>query len=225
MNNKAFRTLSYGLYVIGSVLDGKFNGQVANTVFQISSNPGTLALSINKQNLTNEFIKSTKIFSVAVLAKDTPLSLIGNFGFKSGRDTDKFKNFQYKVGLNGSPILLDSTIAYFEAYVTNIIDVDTHTVFIGNVTNAEVLTNEEPMTYAYYHQVKKGIIPPTSAIKQSQQSQNNKKYQCSICGYIYDPAIGDPDSGIKPGTAFEDIPNDWVCPICGVSKDQFELIS
>jgi len=236
MDSKAFRTLSYGLYIIGSAHDGKLNGQVANTVFQISSYPGTIALGINKQNLTNQLIKNSKKFSVAVLAKNTSLSLIGNFGFKSGREADKFTNYSYKLGAGGTPVLLDSTIAYFEAEVADIVEVETHTVFIGRVTEAEVLSSEEPMTYAYYHQLKKGAVPPAQASTPASQPEENtatgqkqenpkmKKYQCSICGYIYDPAVGDPDSGIAPGTAFEDIPADWVCPICGASKDQFETV-
>lgn len=97
VDTKAFHKLSYGLYVIGSTREGRLNGQIANTVFQISSNPATVAISINRKNLTNEFIKDSKVFSVSVLAKETPLDFIGHFGFRSGREIDKYKNVSFKM--------------------------------------------------------------------------------------------------------------------------------
>lgn len=216
IDTKAFHKLSYGLYVIGSVKEGLPNGQIANTVFQISSEPATIGISINKKNLTNEFIKASKVFSVSVLTQTTPLDLIGHFGFKSGRDLDKFKTVAYKQGVTGSPILSHQIVSFVEAEVVDSIEVETHTIFIGKVVNAEVINSEEPMTYAYYQQVKKGSA--------SKVSNPTNKYKCVVCGYVYDPVQGDPDSGIAPGTSFEDIPDDWVCPICGVSKDQFEIV-
>lgn len=233
IDTKAFHKISYGLYVIGSAVEGRNNGQIANTFFQISSNPATIAIGINKNNLTNEFIKSSKVFSVSILAKDVPLSLIGNFGFKSGREVDKYKDVSFKVASNGTPVVTEHTIASFEAEVINVIEIESHTLFIGRVTNAEVLSDAEPMTYAYYHQVKRGSAPPTAPLPASDAAENSasteggnkmKKYQCEVCGYVYNPEEGDPDSGIAPGTAFEDIPDDWVCPVCGVGKDQFEEV-
>ncbi|MGI6777388.1 MAG: rubredoxin [Acetivibrionales bacterium] len=232
INTKTFYKLSYGLYVIASEKEGKLNGQIANTVFQISSDPATVAISINRKNLTNEFIKHSKKFSISILAKDTRLDLIGNFGFKSGRDIDKFKNMPFKSGINGVPILLEQTVGYIEAEVVDSIEVETHTIFIGKVIGAEVFGNDEPLTYAYYQKVKRGKVPPTAPIQVKETINNSKgeessimkKYECTVCGYVYDPTVGDPDSGIAPGTAFEDIPSDWVCPVCGVSKDQFEAV-
>lgn len=235
MDSKIFHKFSYGLYVIGSTKAGKFNGQIANTVFQISSEPVTVAISINKKNLTHEFIEASRTFSVSVLPKSTALNFIGHFGFKSGRDIDKYQSLTFKQGVTGAPILLENTVGYLEAEVIGRLDVETHTLFIGKVINSEVLNFEEPMTYAYYQQVKRGTTPATAPShisvekvnnKQDKKKEDNKmkKYQCSVCGYVYDPALGDPDSGIAPGTSFEDIPEDWVCPICGVSKDQFELV-
>jgi flavin reductase (DIM6/NTAB) family NADH-FMN oxidoreductase RutF/rubredoxin len=228
IDTRAFHKLSYGLYVVGSFKGDKLNGQIANTVFQISSDPATVAVSINKNNLTNEFIKDSKMFSVSVLAKETPLDLIGHFGFKSGRDVNKFKDVSYKLGLNGAPILLQKTVSCLEATVIDSIDVETHTVFIGKVTNAEVFSDDEPITYAYYHQVKRGTVPPTAPIQVEQKTSNfggrMEKYKCAICGYVYNPAIGDTDSGVEAGTAFEDIPGKWVCPICGAAKAQFNIL-
>jgi flavin reductase (DIM6/NTAB) family NADH-FMN oxidoreductase RutF/rubredoxin len=235
MDTKIFHKLSYGLYVIGSVKDGAVNGQIANTVFQISSDPATVAISINKKNLTNEYIKASKVFSVSILPKTVPLNVIGHFGFKSGREIDKYDSAFYKKGVTGAPVLLENSLGYMEAEVINSLDVETHTIFIGKVVEAEVFSNEDPMTYAYYHQVKRGSVPPSAPVqvkeepknkvesKENKEDKGMKKYVCSVCGYVYDPAEGDPDSGIAPGTAFEDLPDDWVCPVCGVGKDQFEV--
>jgi len=235
MDAKIFHKVSYGLYVIGSTKEGAFNGQIANTFFQISAEPATVAISINKNNLTNEFIKASNVFSVSILPKSVPLNFIGHFGFKSGRDMDKYQSVSYKKGATGAPVLLENTVGYLEAEVISSLDVETHTIFIGKVIEAEVLSQEDPMTYAYYHQVKRGSAPPAAPAyinvenidetkpELKKEDKNMKKYVCEVCGYVYDPAQGDPDSGIAPGTAFEDIPDDWVCPICGVGKDQFEV--
>jgi ferric-chelate reductase [NAD(P)H] len=162
MNSNALYKIGYGLYIVGSHKDGKLNGQIANTVFQITSEPPILAVSINKKNLTHEYIKASKVFSASILSQAAPLPFIGSFGFKSGRDTDKTKGVNYKVGQTGSPIFLDNTTAYLEAEVIQDIDVGTHTVFIGKVVAAEVLNEEPCMTYEYYHQVKRGTTPKTA---------------------------------------------------------------
>jgi len=203
----------------------RFNGQIANTVIQVTSEPPTVAVCINKQNLTHEFITQSKAFTASMLAQDTPLSFIGHFGFKSGRELDKFKDVNYRLGESKAPIVLDHTLAYLEAKVINQVDVGTHTIFIGELVGADVLKEGEPMTYAYYHQVKRGTTPKTapSYIEERKEvASKMAKYRCTVCGYIYDPELGDPDGDIKPGTPFEDIPDTWVCPVCGASKDQFE---
>jgi len=227
MNTKALRNLSYGLYVVGSQKQGKLNAQIANTVVQVTSEPPSISVCINKQNLTHKFITESKVFTASILAQDTPLSFIGHFGFKSGRDVDKLKDINYKLGETKAPIIIDHSVAYLEAKVINQIDVGTHTIFIGEIVGADVLGEGEPMTYAYYHQVKRGTTPKTapSYIEERKEKVSKMaKYQCTVCGYIYDPEVGDPDGGIKPGTPFEDIPDDWVCPVCGASKDQFEKL-
>ena len=227
MNTKALRSLSYGLYVVASQKQGKLNAQIANTVVQVTSEPPAISVCINKQNLTHEFITDSKVFTASILSQDTPLSFIGHFGFKSGREVDKLKDINYKLGETKAPIVLDHSLAYLEAKVTNQIDVGTHTIFIGKVVGADILGEGEPMTYAYYHQVKRGATPKTapSYIEERKETVSKMaKYECTVCGYIYDPELGDPDGGIKPGTPFEDIPDDWVCPVCGASKDQFEKV-
>jgi len=226
MDKSAFFKLSYGLYVVTSQKKGLLNGQIANTAIQITSDPPTIAISINRQNLTHEFIQASKTFAVSILSKTTPMPFIGHFGFKCGRDFNKFENLNYKTGITGAPIVLDNTIAYIEAEVVRELDCGTHTIFIGEVRDCGILkSGDEPMTYAYYHEVKGGKSPKTAPTYQETQKppiKKSEKYTCTVCGYIYDSEKGDPESGIKPGTPFEDIPADWTCPVCGADKSMFE---
>jgi flavin reductase (DIM6/NTAB) family NADH-FMN oxidoreductase RutF/rubredoxin len=225
MDLKALYKLGYGLYIVSSQKGQKLNGQVANTVFQITSQPPTIAVGINKQNLTYGYIRQSKVFTASVLAQDTPLAFIGHFGFKSGRDIDKFKGIKYKTGVTKAPIVTDHTLAYLEAKVLQEVDAGTHSIFIGELVGAEVIKEGEPMTYAYYHQVKRGTTPKTAPSYIAEKKEGGAKmakYKCTVCEYVYDPELGDPDGGIKPGTPFEKLPDDWVCPVCGASKDEFE---
>ncbi len=226
MDSKALHKISYGMYVITSGKESKCNGQIANTVFQVASQPETIAVSISKGNFTHSFIKTTRVFAVSILSKDAPLKLIDSFGFRCGRDADKFEGVNYKIGKTGTRIVLDHAIAYLEAEVITEVDAGTHTLFIGEVVDAQILSKDEPMTYAFYHEIKRGTTPksaPTYSTSEKQENRKNMtKYRCKICGYTYDPEKGDRESGVQPGTAFEQLPNTWVCPICGATKDQFE---
>ncbi len=227
MNTKALYSISYGLYVVSSLKGDKINGQIANTACQICSEPPVVAVVINRSNLTHEYISGSRVFTVSILAKDTPLNFIGGFGFKSGRDVDKFVGINYKTGQTRAPVVLDNTLAYLEANVISQMDVHTHTIFAGQLVDADVIKEGEPLTYAYYQQVKRGTTPktaPSYIADKKEEKVTMDKYQCSVCGYIYDPEKGDPDGGIKPGTKFEDVPGDWTCPVCGASKDQFKKI-
>ena len=162
MDHKALYKLSYGLYVVSSREGDRLNGQICNTVFQITSEPPTIAVSSNKNNLTHEFIQESKVFVASVLSQDTPLSFIGRFGFKSGRDIDKFEGINYKLVESQCPVVTEHTLAYLEARVVQEVNVGTHTIFVGELVGAEVLKEGEPMTYAYYHQVKRGTPPKTA---------------------------------------------------------------
>jgi len=231
VNIKALHKIGYGLYVVTSKKDNRFNGQIANTVFQVTSEPPTIAISINRNNLTWQFIKESRVFAASVLCQDTPLTFIGRFGFRSGRDTDKLNGVDYKIGNTGVPVVLEYATAYIEARVTQEMDVGTHTIFVGEVVNAEVISDEACMTYDYYHQIKGGKTPKAAATYVEEKVEAKKgaisemaKYRCKICGYIYDPAQGDPDGGIKAGTAFEALPDSWVCPVCGAAKSEFEKL-
>ena len=223
MDPKALYNISYGLYLITSKKGEQINGQTANALIQVTAEPPAIAIGLNKKNLTNEFIKESKVFAVSILSQDTPLNLIGQFGFKSGRDTNKFDQVNYKLGKTKAPIVLDNTLAYLEVKVTQEMDVGTHTIFVGEVVESEALKDGEPMTYAYYHQVKGGTTPKTApTYRKEEKKPAVAKYECTICGYTYDQEKGDPDGDIAPGTPFEDIPDSWTCPVCGASKDQFE---
>lgn len=164
MDAKALHKIGYGLYVVTSrAKDGRLNGQIANTLFQVTSQPPTVAVSINRSNLTWEFIRESRVFAASVLCEATPMIFIGRFGFKTGRDIDKFEGVDYKIGETGAPVVLENAVAYLEARVSQELDVGTHTIFIGEVVNAEVISEGVCMTYEYYHQVKGGKTPSKAA--------------------------------------------------------------
>ena len=225
--------LSYGMCIVSSKKGNRFNGCIVNTVFQLVPEPPMVAMSLNIQSLTHEYIADSRVFTVSILSQETPMPFIGRFGFRSGRDIDKFEQVNYKIGQTGVPIVLDSTVAFLEAEVAQSIDVVTHTLFIAKIVACETLDGDkQPMTYAYYRDIKQGRTPKTAAtyikIKPKTQGEegvrNMKKYKCLMCGYIYDPDVGDPENDVEAGTAFEDLPDDWVCPECGAGKDEFEPI-
>lgn len=228
MDTHVLHNLSYGMYIVCSAKDSVVNGQIANSVMQVTSEPATVAISINKKNYTHGFIRHSKKFSISILAEDAPLSLIGQFGFKSGRTEDKFKNVKFKMSDAGVPIVLDHALGYVEAEVINEMDAPTHTVFLGTIIAMAMVSAGKPMTYDYYHQIKRGTTPKAAPTyiqeEQALPAQPLPKYRCLVCAYVYDPQLGDPDNGIAPGTAFEKIPDSWVCPVCGATKEQFEPI-
>lgn len=227
MDTRALHTIGYGLYIVCSKKDERFNGQVANTVTQVTAEPPAIGVIINKGNLTHEFIKESRVFTASVLAKETPLAFIGHFGFKSGRDIDKLKGLNYILGETGAPIVTDHALAFLEVKVSKELDVGTHTIFVGELVGADVIKEGEPMTYAYYHLVKRGTTPksaPSYHKEKKEVAAKMAKYKCSVCDYVYDPDLGDPEGGVTPGTPFEKLPDDWVCPVCGADKDQFEKL-
>lgn len=155
--------LSYGMYIVSSKKNGKFNGCILNTVFQLIPEPLMVAISINKQCLTNEYISNSKVFVVSVLSQEAPMPFISKFGFRSGRKVDKFEQVRYKTGQTGVPIILDNTMAFLEAEVTKSIEVITHRLFIAKIIDCGTIDDKEPMTYAYYRDIKHGKTPKTAA--------------------------------------------------------------
>ncbi len=230
--NACFK-IGYGMYIVSSKMDGKYNGQIANAVMQISSKPPLFAVAINKNNLTYKYIKDTEYFSVSVLSEESDMKFIGKFGFKSGRDIDKFSDTEYIISDKKIPVIIENTVAYFVYKLVNIVDAGTHSIFIGEAIEAKILNGKTPLTYKYYHEVLKGKSPKTAPTysktnkqikKIKQKEKKMSKYECTVCGYVYDPVEGDEENGIKPGTSFEDLPDDWVCPECGVGKEDFEKV-
>lgn len=242
MNIEAFYSLSYGMYIIGVANNGKKNGYIANTAFQVTATPEQLAISCNKDNLSAEMIEESGYFSLSVLEKDASKEIINRFGYKSGKTVDKFEGTKHFETKNGVPVVTEECVAWFECKVVQKVDVGTHIIFIGKVLEGEYLPGDkDPLTYAYYRQVRHGLSPKNSptyvdksklpeqekaeeAPAEKPKGKSMQKWECIICGHIYDPAVGDPDSGIAPGTAFEDLPDHWVCPDCGAEKSEFEPI-
>ena len=230
MDMHTLHKISYGMYVVSSRDNDKFNGQISNTVMQVTADPPKLSVCINKENLTHQYISKSNIFIVSILEKDTPLQVIGNFGFKSGRKIDKFKDIEYKLGETGVPFIIPYCLGFIECEVEGSTEVGTHTIFTGKVIDAQVLKEGEPMTYAYYHEIKGGKSPKTAPTYIDEKKQSTaklgdiKKYKCKVCNDIYDPEKGDSDTGTAPGKPFEKLPDDWVCPVCGAGKEEFKEI-
>lgn len=220
MDKKALRKLSYGVFIVGSRDGERLNAQTANVAFQVTAEPPQVAVALNKENLTHEFVSKSGVFSVSILGEDAPLELIGRFGFRSGREFNKLEGVNYKLGKTGAPVVLEGAVAWLECKVVKSLDIGTHTLFVGELVNAEVLREDvEPMTYAYYHKVKRGTEPPRAPTYSGEEKPaaepSLKKWRCTVCGYVYDPAEHD-------GVPFEELPESWTCPVCGVGKDMFE---
>lgn len=219
MNSKVLRTLSYGVYIVSTMDGERPTGCTANSAMQITSSPATIAVSINHDNYTNHCIDASGLFAVSILAETSAPSLIGHFGFQSGREVNKFDTVSFEMK-SGVPIITDSC-GYIVCKVINKMEASSHTVFLGEVIDGDVLLSAPAMTYAYYHNVIKGKSPKTaptyipeeeSAASAPTENTSASKWVCSVCGYIYD---GD--------TPFEELPDDFVCPLCKQPKDKFKL--
>ena len=211
MNKNAFRNLSYGVYII-STLDGeRATGCVANSVMQITSSPATIAVSMNHDNYTNSCIKNSGKFAVSILTEESYPELIGRFGFQSGKEVNKFDGIEAITKEEIS--VIPDACGYIVCKVIDQMETETHTVFLGEVLDADVLKNEEPMTYAYYHKVVKGKSPknaPTYIPEEKEEKAEEEKWVCGICGYVYDGE-----------TPFEELGEDFKCPICKQPKEVF----
>ena len=193
MDTKALFKLGYGLYVIGTELDGKTAGCTANTVVQITGDPVQIAVGLNKANYTSEMIHKSGKLTVSILDKSAEMDLIANFGFQSSRTADKFHTSGQPFVTDAwqVPYLAEHTSAVLSAKVVNTMDCGTHTLFLCEVTDAQILSKEEPMTYAYYHSDVKNKKKPAEAAPVEQ-------WKCSICGHVHEGPL----------------PEDFVCPVC-----------
>jgi flavin reductase (DIM6/NTAB) family NADH-FMN oxidoreductase RutF/rubredoxin len=219
INFEALFKISYGLYIVSSGNKNEGNGFISNTVFQVTSYPARFAVCCNKNNYTTLFLGKYETFSVSILHKNTSADIFGRFGYKSGKDFDKLSGMQIKYGESDVPIILNDCIAFLVCKVVQIVDLGTHMMFIGELTQAEFFDeSKEPLTYQYYREVKKGSAPknaPTYIDKSkfSKKETSYKKYKCPVCGFIYDEA----NETVK----FKDLPINWICPVCGCEKSEF----
>lgn len=208
MNDKVLRNLSYGMYVIGAK-DDKPVGCIANTVVQITSNPKTIALSINHDNYTNEIIKKTGIFSVSILDETINPEIIGIFGYKSSKDINKYENINTYL-LEGMPVLKQSC-GNIICKVINTQETTTHTIFLGEVIIMDNYNEEiKPMTYRYYHEVLKGKSPKKAPTYEEIKEETKSIWKCETCGYEIEA---------------DDLPEDFTCPVCGEPRNIFKKIN
>lgn len=217
MDAKAMYKLTYGLFVLISGDETKNNGCIINTAGQVTSEPNRISFTVNKANFTHDLILNNRKFNLSVLSEAADFEIFKRFGFASGKDTDKFAGFyDCKRALNSLPYITKGSNAYISGYVQRSIDLDTHTLFIADVTNMEILSDEPSATYSFYQQhIKpKPKTAPTSDVI----------WRCTVCGWEYNETKGDPANGIAPGTKFEDIPDDFICPICKHPKSDFERV-
>ena len=213
MDKKVLRNLSYGVYVVTSRDKDKNVGCIANSIMQVTSNPSVIAVSINHDNYTNKVIKENNKFGVSILKETTDAKIIGTFGYKSSKDNDKFDGINFKE-ISEIPVL-ENTCGYMVCKVIDTMETSTHTIFLGEVIEADDYSTENAMTYKYYHENLKGSSPknaPTyeeTSISQVDKDSKKRKWKCSICGYIHEA---------------DELPDDFKCPICGVGKEYFELV-
>ena len=200
IDSKALFCIGYGLYVV-TCHDGiKDNGLILNSVMQVTSSPEKVAVAINKQNYSHDVILESREMNVCCLTENAPFSIFEQFGFKSGRDTDKFELTCPPRSENGLAILDDNSNAYISLRVEDYIDLGTHGLFICSVTESRLLSNENTMTYTYYQQ----------NVKPKGKPQKKSGYVCTVCGFVYE---GD------------DIPDDYECPVCHHGREVFEPLS
>ena len=209
MNVNAFRSLSYGVYVISAWDNGRPTGCTANSAMQITSDPATIAISINHNNYTNKCIAESGHFAISVLSEESDPSIIGTFGFQSGATVNKFDSVAYEVKGN-MPVIKDAC-AFIACEVIDKMETATHTVFLGKVLDADQMSAQDAMTYAYYHKVVKGKSPKNAPTYIPEEDTAAKDvWVCGVCGYVYE--------GEKP---FEELPDDYTCPVCKQPKSVF----
>lgn len=205
MDNSALYKLCAGLYLLSSASGNKKGGCIINTLQQVTSKPAQLMIGVNKNNYTAGLIRESGLFCATVLTEATDMSLISAFGFRSGRDTDKFDGIAAKKDADEIPYVSDTMSAAFSCRVTGKLDVGTHILFVGELRDARVLSDLPVMTYEYYHQVKKGATPKNAP--SYQEKAEGKGFRCTVCGYIE--------------REFDILPDDYVCPVCKQPRDVF----
>jgi flavin reductase (DIM6/NTAB) family NADH-FMN oxidoreductase RutF len=195
----ALFNIGYGLYVVTSNDGKKDNGLIVNTITQVTNSPNRIAVTINKENYSHHVIKQTGIMNVNCLSVEAPFKVFEAFGFRSGRNADKFEGCSPLRSANGLVVLPRYTNSFMSLKVEQYIDLDTHGMFICSITESRVLSDKETMTYTYYHE----------NVKPKPETDGKKGFVCKICGYVYE---GDT------------LPDDIVCPLCKHGAADFEEI-
>lgn len=199
VDNSVMYKIGYGLYAITTKIGDKFNAAIVNSVGQVTSTPNRVSVTVNKANYTHDIIAQTGICNLNILSEDTPFLVFEQFGFKSGKDTDKMADVDFTTSVNGLPVLEANINGFISLKVEQYVDLDTHGMFICEVTEAQSVNNNETMTYSYYH---KNVKPKAN-------NKAKKGFVCKICGYVYE---GDT------------LPEDFICPICKHPASDFEPI-
>ena len=205
MDKKAMSKLTYGLFVLTANENGKDNGCIINTAIQAAGEPNQVSISVSKQNYTHDMIMRTGAFTVSAITEKADFSLFKRFGFQSGKDTDKFQGFDgWMRGINGVTYITESTNAYISVEVEKSVDLGSHTLFIGKVTDMEVLSDDKSVTYEFYQS---NIKPKPEQVGTTPKGET--VWRCIICGYEY---VG------------EELPADFICPWCKHPASDFEKI-
>ena len=218
MNISAFYDMTYGMYILGTVKDGKHTGCTVNTVVQISNEPKLLAVSIHNENYTNSVLRESRLATVNILAQSASMEVIRIFGFQSGKNANKFENISFVPTADDLPILEEGICGWFECRVLDFVELPATTLFILEVFEAERLGDHvSPMTYAYYQMMMRGSVPkkaPGHTLSEEEGgAPPEPQYVCSVCGYVYDSSEG----------AYEFLPPDWRCPDCKAQKPAFVI--
>ncbi len=206
IEKEAMYKLTYGLFVLTTTDGEKQNGCIVNTVSMITDNPKRITVFVNKANYTEELLRKTGVFNVSVLTEKTPFELFKQFGFASGRDTDKFENTAYPKTQNGLYYIPEYANAVLSGKVVGAYDYGTHTLFVAEVTEGKVLSSDKSVSYEYYLS---NIKPKPQAENSNTEKSNTEKWVCKICGYVHEG----------------EMPDDFICPWCKHPKEDFERIS
>lgn len=198
MDNNVMRNISYGLFVLTSKDGNKLNGCITNTLMQVTTAPNRVTITVNKDNYTHDMVLKTGEFNVSILSENAKFNTFKHFGFQTGRDIDKFEDYPIVLAKNGIPYITDGTNGYISAKVVNSIDLGSHTLFLADVTDGEVLSSVPSATYDYYHK----------NIKES-PAKKSSGWVCKICGYVH---------------PHENMPADFICPICKHPASDFEKL-
>lgn len=201
MDNKVMNNISYGLYVLTATNGSFSNGCIINTLTQVTTSPNRVSITVNKGNYTHYMISQSKKFNVSMIDETADFQLFKHFGFSSGRWENKFYKYSLNRAKNNIPYIKNNTNAYISCEVVQTIDLGTHTMFIADVVDGEVLSDKPSLTYAYYH---KSVKPKVAA----KTDDGKVRYVCTICGYIYEG----------------ELPLDFVCPICKHGAEDFKKL-